>query len=111
MHASDNLVLSCRRALSTTGPMKTSHHMMTSVQLELLKNLHGSVFNDLSDHFLDHDVTGEDDHCTQLIKKISSLYMRTILHHHGRLYTERFVKNNEASKRHQLNKTILFLGQ
>ncbi len=109
-----------RRALTTSNPedaqsrprpLGTSPALIKSVQHDLLVRVRGSVFDDLSEHFLDQDLTEEDDHGTQLVKKISGLFIKTVLHHHGRLYTERFVNKNKSSKRHQLTKTILFLGQ
>ena len=91
--------------------MKTSSALLKSVQLELMATVRSSVFTDLNEHFLDHDLMEEDDHGTQLVKKISALFVRTVLHHHGRLYTQRYVNENKPSRRHQLTKTILFLGQ
>jgi hypothetical protein len=92
-------------------PMKTSNVMMEKIQIEVLTAVRESVFPDLADHFQEQDLVDEDDHCNQLIKNISKLFLRTVLHHHGRLYTERYVNENKTSKRHKLTKTILFLGQ
>ena len=95
----------------STGPMKTSHDVIRKVQLEVLDAVRNSVFLDLSDHFHEQNLVDEDDHGNQLIKMISKLFLRTVLHHHGRLHTERYVNKNKVSKRHQLTKTISFLGQ
>ena len=92
--------------------MKTTTNVIKSVQMDVLASVRGCVFDStLNEHFLEHNLMEEDDHGTQLIKQISALFIRTVLHHHGRLYTQRFVLDNKASKRHQLTKTILFLGQ
>ena len=65
-----------------------------------------SVFPDLANHFAEQSLVDEADHGNQLIKRISKLFMFTVLHHHGQLYTERFINKNKASKRHQLTKTV-----
>ena len=93
--------------------MKTSKAMIQKIQLDILKDVRDSVYLDLNEneHFQDQDLANEDYHGNQLIKMISSIYLRTLLHHHGRLFTERYVNKNKASKRHHLTKTILFLGQ
>ena len=70
-----------------------------------------SVFPDLANHFAEQSLVAEADHGNQLIKRISKLFMFTVLHHHGQLYTEKFINKNKASKRHQLTKTVLFWGQ
>ena len=106
----DGVGIWCRNPVST-GPMKTSHDVIRKVQLEVLDAVRNSVFLHLSDHFHEQNLVDEDDHGNQLIKMISKLFLRTVLHHHGRLHTERYVNKNKVSKRHQLTKTISFLGQ
>merc|ERR1712002_192614 len=51
---------------------------------------------DLSEHFSEQDLSQEDDHGNQLVKMLSGLFLKTVLHHHGCLFTERYVKNNQA---------------
>ena len=100
-----------RRTLSSTGPMKTSNAVIKQIQTEVLTTVRHSVFTDLNDHFAEQDLSQEDDHGNQLVKLFSGLFLTTLLHHHGRLFTERYVKNNEASKRHTLTKNILWMGE
>jgi hypothetical protein len=92
------------------APMKTSKDIIKQVQVKVLESVRGTVFLDLNDHFQEQLLHDEDDHGNQLIKKFSNLFLRTVLHHHGHLYTERYVKDNCASKRHQLTKNILWMG-
>ena len=105
-----------RRALTKNlkgrpNPLGTSPALIKSVQQDLLLAIRSSVFGDLSEYFFEQDLTVEDDHGTQLVRTISGLFIKTVLFHHGRLHTERYVNKNLPSKRHQLTKTILFLDQ
>lgn len=93
------------------GPMRTSNNFIKEVQIEVMQSVRGSVFEDLIEHFSEQVIADEDDHGQQLVKMISGVFLRTLLHHHGRLFTERYVKENKSSKRHLLTKQILFLGQ
>lgn len=112
-----NLIIVCflfhfrRTITSHNSPLKTSNELTKSVQLEVFNTVGNAVFSDLREHFQEQDISNEDDHGHQLIDMISQIFLRTLLYHHGRLYTERFVMENKSSKRHQLTKTILFLGQ
>lgn len=81
------------------------------IQTEVLASVRDTVFTDLVDHFGEQDLSQEDDHGNQLVKLLSGLFLQTMLHHHGRLFTERYVKENEASRRHTLTKNILWMGE
>ena len=100
-----------RRTLSTVGPMKTSNELIKQIQTEVVSSVRETVFMDLSEHFSEQDLSQEDDHGNQLVKMLSGLFLKTVLHHHGRLFTERYIKNNQASKRHLLTKEMLWNGE
>ncbi|XP_041467085.1 uncharacterized protein LOC121417437 [Lytechinus variegatus] len=96
---------------ANSNPMKVSKDVLHGIQQNVIESVRHKVFRDLEQHFYDQYLEDEDDHCVQLIKHISSLYIKTITHHHGRLFTRRYVNNNQPSRRHKLTKTIVFLGQ
>ncbi|XP_072177518.1 uncharacterized protein [Diadema setosum] len=98
-------------ASSTSHPLKTMANVQADVQNMVIEELRNKVFKELEQHFLDQHLVDEDDHCVQLIKHISSLFIRTLMYHHGKLFTQRFVHQNKPSRRHELTKTYLFLGQ
>ena len=60
-------------------------------------------------HILDQDL--RDDHITILIKGIVKQYLVIFYHQFGRVFTERILKNNKASKRRKLTKLILFQNE
>ena len=60
-------------------------------------------------HVLDGNLS--DDHITILIMHIAKLYLQLFLYQFGKVYTQRIVKENKASKRHVLTKQILFYNE
>lgn len=57
-------------------------------------------------HILDQDM--QDDHISHLIKLIVKSYLRLFFYQFGKVYTERVIKENKASRRHEPTKQILF---
>lgn len=80
-------------------------------EIKVLEKVRGSVFQDLDEHRKDCDLSSEDDHVCQLIKGVTSLFVKIMLHNQSRVFNEQFVMKNSASQRHKLTKTILFLHQ
>ena len=81
--------------------LKMEINIMTHLQVNTL-------FPSLQDHFYDHEIGVEDSHLTSLVRQILRSYLRIRFHHYGKSYT-RLV--NGDSRRHHLNKLILFLHQ
>ena len=65
-------------------------------------------FPSISDHRFQIDVAFEDDHLTQVVKRISHKYLTMRLHTYGKRYTREVVNKDSPSVRHQLTKLILF---
>ena len=96
----------------TAGPFRSvSESTVLKVQLEVTETLSSRVFMGLKEHRADCHFSSEDDHPTQIIKTACAIFCKTMLHHHGKLYTQRFIKQNNCSVRHKMNKTVLFLNQ
>ena len=62
----------------------------------------------ISDHRFHIDAGFEDDHLTQIVKRISNKYLTMRLHTYGKRYTREIVNKDSPSVRHQLTKLILF---
>ena len=69
-----------------------------------------SYFPSISDHRFQIDVAFEDDHLTQVVKRISHKYLTMTMHLHtyGKRYTREVVDKDSPIVRHQLTKLILF---
>ena len=59
-------------------------------------------------HRFEVDPGFEDDHLTQLVKKIANKYLSIRLHTYAKRYTRETVNKNNPSARHQMNKLVLF---
>ncbi len=101
-----------RKNLADKGPVKgVSAEFLKRTQHEVVSMVRPKVFMDMEDHFTDIELASSDDHGTQIIKAMVDVFTRTMMYHHGRLYTQRYILDNQTSKRHKLTKTILFLNQ
>ena len=60
-------------------------------------------------HILDQDM--RDDHISVLIRHIVNCYLKLFFYQFGKVYTERVIKENKASRRHALTKQILFYDE
>jgi hypothetical protein len=81
---------------------------------DVLKEMKLQTFQDILQHSQQGHVLDDnlrDDHITILIKYIVKLYLQLFLYQFGKVYTERIVKENKASKRHALTKQILFYNE
>ena len=67
-----------------------------------------TYFPSMQEHRFDNDPVFEDDHLTQLIKKISEKYLLVRMQTYAKRYTRQIILNNNPSMRHQMNKLILF---
>lgn len=65
-------------------------------------------FPAITDHRFQVDVGFEDDHLTQLVKKVAHKYLTMRLHTYGKRYTREIINKNNPSSRHQMNKLVLF---
>ncbi|ESO90877.1 hypothetical protein LOTGIDRAFT_163766 [Lottia gigantea] len=74
--------------LALVNPLHTDKNFIEKICSKVIIELRGSIFKELTEHFLDCDFM-ENDHFAQLIKKITSLFDKTVLHHHGRIYSDR----------------------
>ena len=92
-----------RRSLIASGPLKgVSPSFLHEVQRDVASEVRHRVFSQMDDHFSDTDLGSSDDHGTQVIKEVVKVFCTTMVHHHGRLYNERFLNDKETSKRHKL---------
>ena len=57
------------------------------------------------------DINMRDENVTRIKKLIAESYLRLFLHQFGKVYTERVIKKNKTSRRHQLTKQVLFLNE
>ena len=60
------------------------------------------------DHWFEVSIGFEDDHLTQLIKKISTKYFDIRLNTYAKIFTRENINKNKPSSRHHLNKMVLF---
>ena len=115
--------LSVVKVVTTTDPLARqvlcswtcmSNDKKEKICLDVLKETKLQTFQDLLHHsqqchILDDNL--RDDHITVMIKHIAKLYLQLFLYQFGKVYTERVVKENKASKRHALTKQILFYNE
>ena len=81
---------------------------------DVLSAMRNNTFQMISEHskqchILDQNL--RDDHISILIKEIVKQYLIIFYHQFGRVFTERILKNNKASKRRKLAKLILFQNE
>ena len=84
---------------------------ITKITYNVVKETKASTFHDLYEHSMQCHVLDEnmiDDHITSLIKLITKKYLHLFMYQFSKVYTERIIKENKASLRHQLTKQILF---
>ena len=88
-----------------------SSDMNKQIESKVLQDTKMSTFTSISEHSKATHILDEhmrDDHITILIKLITQKYLKIFCFQFGRVYTERIIKKNKASKRHKLTKQILF---
>ncbi len=81
---------------------------------DVLQNTKLSTFTEQVEHSQQCHILDEnmrDDHITSIIRLIVESYLKLFLHQFGRVYTERVIKENKASGRHELTKQILFYNE
>jgi hypothetical protein len=81
---------------------------------DVLQNTKLSTFSELVEHSQQcHilDANMRDDHITSIIRLIVESYLKLFLHQFGCVYTEHVIKENKASRRHELTKQILFYNE
>jgi hypothetical protein len=94
--------------------LKWSHledKAIPTLQRDVLQKVRSTAFPSLQQHSREThplDQNLQDDHITNLIKKITYLYSKIFLYQFGKVYTDRVVKKGAPSKRQKLNKLILF---
>ncbi|GFR70886.1 THAP domain-containing protein 9 [Elysia marginata] len=94
------------------GPLRSvNNKTITDIPVHVIETYDGDVFDIDHPNDTESHIENEDSHKVQLIKFVSSLFYRLVLHHHGKLYTERYIQNDACTMRHRLNKTVLFLNQ
>lgn len=94
------------------GPFRSvNEKTIMRVALEVSAALGSKVFLGLKEHRSNCHLDSEDDHPSQILKEACNIFCRTILYHHGKLFTQRTIQDNSASVRHKLNKHVLFLHQ
>ena len=101
-----------RQVLSSWSPL--NKEKKEKIYTDVLKETKLQTFQDLFQHSQQcHVLDGNlrDDHITILIMHIAKLYLQLFLYQFGKVYTERIVKENKASKRHVLTKQILFYNE
>ena len=65
-------------------------------------------FPQFNDHVYHIDIGFEDDHVTQIVKRIATKYFNMRLHTYAKRFTREIVNKNNTSVRRQLSKLILF---
>ena len=92
------------------GPLRSVSKQTTlKTTITVIESLGDCVFK--MDHPYNTHIETEDMHHVQNIKFITHLFCKMLFHHHGKLYTERFIQKDVCTVRHKLNKTVLFLHQ
>ena len=90
---------------------KETNAQILSDVLSAMKN---DAFQSISEHSKECHILDQslrDDHITIIIKEIVKQYLIIFYHQFGRVFTERILKNNKASKRRKLTKLILFQNE
>ena len=67
-----------------------------------------TYFPSFADHAHENDPVFEDDHLTQIVKKLCEKYLLLRMQTYAKQYTRQIVLKNTPSERHQMNKLVLF---
>ena len=67
-----------------------------------------TYFPSFADHAHENDPVFEDDHLTQIVKKLCEKYFLLRMQTYAKQYTRQIVLKNTPSVRHQMNKLVLF---
>ena len=81
---------------------------------DVLSATRSNTFQLLSEHSKESHILDQnlrDDHITIIIKGIVKQYLVLFYHQFGKVFTERILKNNKASKRRKLTNLILFQNE
>lgn len=98
-----NVLNKCDSRISTES--KLIQHMV----FEVLQSFDWNhYFPSISDHGFHVEVGFEDDHLTQIIKRMAYKYLNMRLHTYAKRYTREVLNKDKPSIRHQLTKLVLF---
>lgn len=96
------------RSKSKITTKKISLQMMV---LEVLQSFNWTKqFPSIDGHRFDVEAGYQDDHLTQIVKRLALRYLTLRLKTYGLRYTRRVVKRSMPSKRHLFNKMTLFMN-
>jgi len=94
-------ILRFMMAASSLGPLKAVHNtFLLRLGIAVLKAVRDKV-----------NVESQESHPVQIIKFICNFFCNTMLHHFGKIFSERHLNFDKGSIRHSLNKKILFMHQ
>ena len=85
-----------------------------AIAMSVLKETRNTTFLSIQNHSMETHILDNnlrDDRVTFIIKEIVQHYLTLFFHQFSRVYTERMIKNNKASRRIRLTKTILFYNE
>ena len=108
------VVLACEKSfkvnvLNSTTKISVQSNLINRMVHEVISSTDWSRhFPSISDHRFEIDVGFEDDHLTQVVKRVSSKYFNMRLHTYAKRYNREVVNHDTPSMRHQLSKLILF---
>ena len=101
-------ILRFMMAASSLGPLKAVHNtFLLRLGIAVLKAVRDKV--NLPNHAI--HVESQESHPKQIIKCICNFFCNTMLHHFGKIFSERHLNFDKGSIRHSLNKKILFMHQ
>ena len=67
-----------------------------------------TYFPSFADHAHENNPLFEDDHLTQIVKKLCEKYLLLRMQTYAKQYTRQIVLKNTPSVRHQMNKLVFF---
>ena len=108
------VVLTCEKlfkvnVLNTSIKISTDNYLVKRMVQEVVCSCDWNrYFPSISDHGFQINTGFEDDHLTQIVKRISHKYLNMRLHTYGKRYNREVVNKGLPSVRHQLTKLILF---
>lgn len=102
-----------REVLTTKGVIKgVNQHLVSDVTQHVLRSVSTKVFSDIWVHSKEtSNLETEDNHVLQIIREACRIFCNTIIHHHERLISDRFIFNDVGLDRHQHTKTVIFRHQ
>lgn len=101
-------ILRFMMATSRDCPLQAVNSVfLVRLGIAVIKAVRGNVF--LPEHAV--HVETQESHPVQIIKFICNLFCKTLLHHLGKLFSDRHLNSDKGSMRHSLSKKILFMHQ